>query len=446
MLFKRLALALTLFPLFSFANVFELNSFSENERGYLFEIHGSNTIGAKLAPALIESWFKTNGAIEVNTTNTNIENEKVVTATFEAGVTAEVFVAAHGSGTGFKQMQTGRGDIAAASRPIKETENALFPSTNLTDFSNELVLAIDGIAVIVNPKNPIENLTIEQVGRIFSGELSNWNEIGGPNTPITVHARDANSGTFDTFNSLVLKRGFSLAKAAVRYESNDKLSDIIASNVGAIGFTSLASINRSKSVAIIDGESSPMLPMTSIIATEDYPLARRLYLYQLNTNNPYVTDFFEFAKTSEGQNQVANIGFVSQNLNEIEMTLEGELPAGYSFITRHSNRITTNFRFKPGTKTLDNKALDDLQRLADLMKQPGNENRKILLMGFSNKQKDEFKARLLSETRVIAVKRELQKYGVVSSALTGYGQINPVASNKDIKYALRNQRVEVWIR
>jgi phosphate transport system substrate-binding protein len=80
------------------------------------------------------------------------------------------------------------------------------------------------------------------------------------------------------------------------------------------------------------------------------------------------------------------------------------------------------------------------------MSRPENQSRKLFLIGFSNKQKDEFKARLMSEARVISVKRELQKHGITSSALTGYGQVNPVASNDDLKYALRNQRVEVWIR
>lgn len=90
--------------------------------------------------------------------------------------------------------------------------------------------------------------------------------------------------------------------------------------------------------------------------------------------------------------------------------------------------------------------MDDLLRLAEFMSRVENQNRKLILIGFSAQQRNEFKARLLSEARVNQVKRALSAAGVESSALTGYGQINPVASNIDPKYALRNQRVEVWIR
>jgi phosphate transport system substrate-binding protein len=220
----------------------------------------------------------------------------------------------------------------------------------------------------------------------------------------------------------------------------------VAQTPGAIGFTSLASINTAKAVRIADGESAAMAPEQAVIATEDYPLARRLYLYQVNSNNAFAKDLLAYAKSQKGQNVVKGVGFVSQNLTELPMEVQGEIPAGYAFITENSNRLTTNFRFRADSKELDNKALDDLQRLADFMALPENEGRKLILIGFSDKQRDEFKARLQSEARVIKVKRELSKFGVNSSALTGYGEINPVASNQDSKYALRNQRVEVWIR
>jgi len=427
------------------ANVFDELTHTSNERGYLFEIHGSNTIGAELAPSLIEGWLEDNSfsAIETMTTDTN---EKEVSGISSTGETVKVFIAAHGSGTGFKKALANQADIAAASRPVKQSENDLFPKINLPDFETEVVLAIDGLAVIINPGIKIDELSINQVGRLFSGQITNWRELGGPNIAVSVHARDNNSGTYDTFKTLVLTRGFKLANTTVRYESNDVLSTMVTNTVGAIGFTSLASIGQSKAVKIMDGEASPIAPSYSAIATEDYPLARRLYLYQMNNKNRYALDFLSYVKTNKGQQIVGAVGFVSQNLQELTMKITGQLPAGYTFVTEKSKRITTNFRFNPNTKTLDNKAIDDLHRLAAYMNHPENITRRLILIGFSNQQKDEFKARLLSESRVIFVKRELGNLGVTASALTGYGQINPVASNDDLRYSLRNQRVEVWIR
>ncbi|EAR09736.1 substrate-binding domain-containing protein [Reinekea blandensis] len=428
------------------ADVFDDHPIQLNERGYLFEMHGSNTIGAALAPALIQSWLVSHGFEQLNSRMTSVPNERIISARSPTGDNIQIFVAAHGSGTGFAQIQAGHADIAAASRPAKDSENALFPDVDVTTAQSELVLAIDGIAVIVHPALDLESLSIQQIGQLFSGQIQNWNQIGGPNLPVSVHARDNQSGTYDTFNTLVLKRGYDLTADAARYESNDVLSATVSSTPGAIGFTSLASIGEANAVAVIDGDSTPMRPQNATIATEDYPLARRLYLYEINSANAFVLDFLRFARSQAGQQVVAQTGFVSQNLQSMPMPVSGTLPAGYTFISENSERITTNFRFRPGTNHLDNKAMDDLDRLAAFMARPENKDRKLILIGFSDQQNNEFRAQLVSEARVIQVKRALAEKGIQSSALTGYGHLNPVASNVDPKYALRNQRIEVWIR
>ena len=444
---KRVLLVLfLLLPALSFSSIFSGTEIPVNNRGHLFEIHGSNTIGAALAPALVEGWMVENGLTAVTTVPTAVDNEKLVTGYTLNDEKITVFIAAHGSGTGFKQIKNGSADIAAASRPVKKSENDLFDKIDLTKNPYETVVAIDGIAVITHPDIPINDLTIEQVGQLFSGEISNWQQLDGPDLAVTVYARDDRSGTYDTFKNLVLKRGYQLTKKARRYESNDHLSAAVSSTPGAIGFTSLASVHDAKAIRIADGDSAPMPPEHTNIATEDYPLARRLYFYQADSQNPFVESFLSFAKSSEGQDVVDKVGFISQNLDELPMTVADKLPRGYTFLTENSKRVTTNFRFVSGTLELDNKGKDDIYRLAEYMAKPENQDRKILLIGFSEAQHDELQARLLSEVRVIAVKRQLAAVGVVSSAVTGYGEINPVASNANIKYALRNQRVEVWIR
>jgi phosphate transport system substrate-binding protein len=433
-------------PLSAHSTVFDNTPLNTNKYGYLFEIHGSNTIGAELAPNLLTTWLSIHHFTGIEIAETSTKNERIITATSPKNDNIKIFVAAHGSGTGFEQIVAGRADIAAASRPIKNAENDLFPESDLTQFTNETVLAIDGLAIIIHPNINIDHLTVKQVGQLFSGEVSNWNQIGGPNLAVKVHARDNQSGTFDTFNALVLTRGFSLVDSAVRYESNAKLSERVATEPGSIGFTALATINSAKAIAIIDGSSQPMQPIATTIATEDYPLSRRLYLYHNNTSNKFAADFLAFVKSQQGQNIVADTGFVSQNLSSLNLKLSGDLPTGYKFMTERSQRVTTNFRFIPGEKGLDNKALDDLIRIRDFMALPENINRSIILVGFVDKQTSEFRARLLSEARVNKVKQQLSTVGITANAMTGYGEINPVADNTDEKFALRNQRVEVWIR
>ena len=89
----------------------------------------------------------------------------------------------------------------------------------------EQVIAIDGLAIVVHPGNPVDSLTTAQLARLFAGEIRNWRELGGQDLPVRLHARDDRSGTYDTFNELVLARqGKSLWSDARRYESNDELS------------------------------------------------------------------------------------------------------------------------------------------------------------------------------------------------------------------------------
>ena len=160
---------------------------------------------------------------------------------------------------------------------------------NLRAPGNEHVLALDGLAVIVNPDNPVKQLTLDQIARIFSGEFTNWKDVSlnGLDRPIKVHARDNKSGTYDTFVALVLappdqpKR--QLTPQATRYESSESLSDAVAKDPGAIGFIGLPYINKNHPLNIASTCGLLSGPSKFTVKTEEYPLARRLYLYTIGT-------------------------------------------------------------------------------------------------------------------------------------------------------------------
>ena len=148
------------------------------------EIHGSNTIGARLAPALIEGYLEAQGGTGIATRPGKVDNEQVVTGNL-AGRPFEAKVAAHGSGTGFSGLKSGESDIAAASRPAKEKEIALLAGmADLRDKASEHVIAIDGLAILVHSDNPISALDKKTLARIFAGEITNWKMLGGPDHAI----------------------------------------------------------------------------------------------------------------------------------------------------------------------------------------------------------------------------------------------------------------------
>jgi phosphate transport system substrate-binding protein len=224
------------------------------------EIHGSNTVGATLAPMLVSGYLQQLGDSNPSSRPTGEENEQILSVN-AGGRNLSVLVAAHGSSTGFRTLASGQAGIWASSRPVKPSEaEQVRMRADLTALESEHVIAIDGLAILVHPSNPINQLSIDTIGRIFAGDIRNWAELGGSNRPISLYARDDRSGTWDTFKSLVLGKDYQLDASALRYESNDQLSDDVSRDPGGIGFSGLASVRRSKLVAVSDGDAPALRP------------------------------------------------------------------------------------------------------------------------------------------------------------------------------------------
>ncbi|MCQ4303524.1 hypothetical protein C1170_18090 [Stutzerimonas frequens] len=413
----------------------------------ILRIHGSNTVGAKLAPMLVAGLFEAKGLQSVRIAPAGKENEQRVTALDERGKTIQALVAAHGTGTGFAGLKDGTADLAAASRPIKQSEaQSLAALGDMRSAESEQVIAIDGLAVIVHPDNPVQSLSVEQVARLFSGEIANWRELGGANAAVELHARDDQSGTYDTFKELVLgSQGKTLATNATRYESNDALSLAVSRRNGAIGFVGLASVGKSKALAITDGDSQPMPPTTALVATEDYPLSRRLFLYaDPQKQSKWTREFLTFVHSPAGQAIVEKSGYVAQAIAPIRLPAQAAMPAAYQQLAREAQRLTVNFRFAEGSAQLDNKAQRDVQRLIDYLNSHDKQMNAAVLVGFGDARNDPARTALLSKLRAMAVRRELARGGILVKEINGLGDQLPVASNSEAG-RIKNRRVEVWV-
>lgn len=418
------------------------------EQGPVLRIQGSNTIGAALGPALVEGLMREQGLLKVHTETPDRANEQRIVGQTSQGQRVVIEVAAHGSSTGFSALKNASADLAASSRPIKDSEVAdLKALGDLKSPAAEQVIAIDGLAIILHPQNPLNQLNTEQLARIFSGEAATWEDVGGSGGPIHLYARDDQSGTYDTFKELVLsRRGKALNSAAKRFESSEQLSDAVSLDPQGIGFIGLPYVRQAKAVAIVDGQSQAMLPLNSLIATEDYPLSRRLFFYLPPTGkNPWAQALVTFAQSSKGQAIVAANGFIAQTVQAMSVTPNALMPEGYQALSRHAQRLSVNFRFEEGSATLDNKARQDLARVLDYIKQHDKANREVTLVGFGDAKSDAARADLLSKLRAMAVRRELVKSGVVFREIRGFGAEMPVAANSGDEGRIKNRRVEVWV-
>ncbi|MCJ1888076.1 phosphate ABC transporter substrate-binding/OmpA family protein [Pseudomonas sp. LA21] len=414
----------------------------------VLRIQGSNTIGAHLLPELVKGLLVSEGYSNVTAQPGTAENEQRIIGRSQDGREAIVDLAAHGSSTGFVALKDNSAELATASRPIKDAEAAgLSASGNLRSAKAEQVIGIDGLAIIVNPANALEELTTDNLARVFSGEVKTWEELGGRGGAIRLYARDDNSGTFDTFKELVLaSHGKTLANGAQRFESSDQLSAQVSADPQGIGFVGLSSIQKAKALRIADGNSLAMPPSTTLIATEDYPLSRRLYLYMKpEESNRWAHALLQFAQGDQGQALVSTSGFVGQRVQAVKMAPRAGMPEAYQTLARDARRLSVNFRFREGSATLDNKAQRDVDRLLAYLQQNGKMNKQAVLVGFGDPKQDPARAELLSKLRAMAVRRELAKDGVIFREISGMGDALPVAANNDDDGRVKNRRVEVWV-
>ncbi|WP_298189439.1 phosphate ABC transporter substrate-binding/OmpA family protein [uncultured Pseudomonas sp.] len=414
----------------------------------VLRIQGSNTIGAKLGPALVKGLFEEQGLSAIRIEAGALENEQRISAKTADGRSVSIDVAAHGSGTGFTSLAEGSAELAASSRPIKDSEAANLQALgDLKSPAAEQIIALDGLAIILHPGNPISALNTVQLAQIFAGELSDWAQLGAPAGEINIYARDDQSGTYDTFKELVLSaNGKALASNAKRFESSERLSDAVSQDPQGIGFIGLPYIRQAKALAIAAGDSQPMLPSLTLIATEDYPLSRRLFLYnQPQLSNPWARALVQFAHSPRGQAIVEQSGFIAQTVQAVNIPAHAQMPASYQTLAQHAQRLSVNFRFQEGSASLDNKARRDLNRLLAYLREQNKLQGSVVLVGFGDAKADPARAELLSKLRAMAVRRELSKGGVIFRDIIGLGDELPVATNSADDGRIKNRRVEVWV-
>ncbi len=415
----------------------------------LFRLHGSNTIGAKLAPALVRGWLQDNGFTQIHTLENNRQEVTIVSRN-KAGERKVVEIKSHGSATSFDSLKRQAAEIGMSSRPIKKKENnTLKAFGEMTRQGVEFVIGLDGIAVIVHSKNPLMQLEKSVIRKIFSGEITRWKTIDkNLDGKIQVYARDNKSGTFDTFKALVMGKKTSLVKTALRYESNDKLSDDVANDRYAIGFVGLPSVRHAKSLGVAESGTEAKQPLKFDVATEDYALARRLFLYVPALNSSlHVKSFIDFSESAAGQTIVDENGFISQNLTLKSVKSDSRFPEEYLKLTQNSQRLSLNFRFKKGTTKPDNKAMRDIQRLVEFLSRKENKRKRIMLFGFAESSESHPAFSIdLSTYRVDWVADLLVHNGLDPVRVRAYGDAIPVASNEDAGGRHKNRRVEVWLR
>ncbi|MBF0485715.1 MAG: phosphate ABC transporter substrate-binding protein [Candidatus Omnitrophica bacterium] len=217
---------------------------------------------------------------------------------------ADISVRGGGSGVGISSLLDGTCSIGDSSRPIKDSE--LDKARTYGKDIKAHVIAMDGIAVIVNSANSISALTKKQLKDIFTGKVSDWSEVGGTAGKIVAVSRDSSSGTFEAFGTLALG-GQKVRSDAVMQASNQAVASTVERTPGAIGYVGLGFL--SSSVKALD--FAGITPSKEMVLSGKYALGRPLFMYTNGEPQGLVKDFIDFVKSPEGQKIVDQEGFVA---------------------------------------------------------------------------------------------------------------------------------------
>lgn len=400
-------------------------------------IHGSNTVGERLMPALVEAWLKDQGFADPAHEPQAVDERLLRASRGSSRMTVELH--SHGSSTGFADLEGRRADLAMSSRPIHADERRRLGGVR------EVVIALDGVAIIVHPSNPVRRIDLGDLRRVFTGEFGDWSQLGGRGGRIALHARDERSGTFDIFRGLVLGSA-QLSARALRYESTEALAAAVTRDPNAIGFVGLAGIQGARALAVADGADA-RLPNTREVAVEDYALARRLFLYAPMQEDAQLESLLAFALSDAGQRIVEETGFVSQRVQAFVPELPTHAPAEYLSLVQGARRLSLNLRFDEGSVQPDSKALADLDRLAEFMRQPAQQGRFLLLVGFVDaRETSPLQAEMLSNDRADQVADRMEALGLRPRTVRGLGGRLLLSTDDSPRGRARNRRVEVWLR
>jgi len=223
-----------------------------------------------------------------------------------------------GSGTGIASLVNGTVDIANASRQIKSSEIDLAREQGVEPV--EHIIARDAIAVIVNPENPVSELTLQQISDMYSGVYTNWSEVGGEDRPIVRLSRETNSGTHVYFLETVLRLGIKDSETlfstnTLLLPSSEGIIAEVRQNPNAIGYDGLGYVPEDLKVIAIAPEvgDAYILPSVATVNSGTYPIARDLYMYTNGEPTGVVAEYLDWIMGVDAQQIVKDLGFVPIN-------------------------------------------------------------------------------------------------------------------------------------
>ncbi len=433
------------------------------------KIAGSDIIGLELMPQLIAGYASSMNATadmqaeDAQTTLSIVEPNGATRASYQVTSTT--------SNDAFEALSAGEAEIGMTSRKISPAEARVLNRAGAGDMADperEHIVAVDSVVAITHPDNPVDTLSVDDLEKIYSGQIRNWSRLGGPDLPIVLVSREDGSGIRSALEEgLFAGKRARVANGALIATDTKTAVSMVNKNPGALGYVSSAFKGDTKPMSLVNECGMTLTPDAFSAKTEEYAFQRRLYLYNRGDNlSEDAASFLDYATSAEADALVSEAGFTNFGVAVREQPLDGARARamfnpnvqGYEMETIHKmllsmmdhDRLSTTFRFRTGSTTLDARGQVDMDRLTTYLEEmPAGT--KVVFVGFSDNVGSFSKNRDLSEGRAEQVKKALAAFAGdrlkgISLAHTGYGEVAPTACNTAEKGRRMNRRVEVWIQ
>ncbi len=341
---------------------------------------------------------------------------------------------------------------------------------DMTDRNRSRVLALDAMVPVVAPGNPVKAISMPDLAAAFSGQLTNWSDLGGPDAPIALHLPDAGSGLSQAVEDRLLRPvGLDVAAGITRHRVASDLSRVVTTDPFALGLASFAEIGNARMLTLTGRCGFTLEATRRTIKTEDYPLTSPMFLYMPARRLPKVArEFLAYLRGPAAQIVIRRVGFVDQAPEEIPVNRQGDrfanaIASAGPEVTldeiqrmvstlRPKARLTTSFRFETGSSRLDAQSRSNVAQLARALEAGVYDARALSFVGFSDGEGPAPANLQIARRRATAVRdavmaaAETISPDQVDLRIEAYGEAMPMACDDSAWGRQVNRRVEVWVQ
>ncbi|WP_369935607.1 substrate-binding domain-containing protein [Xanthomonas tesorieronis] len=414
-------------------------------------VHGSNSIGAQLMPALVESWLQSIGYRQIQRRRVDAATLEISALRDDAPLVVEIGGA--GSAAGFADLIRGDAELAMLARaPDARERDAAWQLGDLSSPDQNFVLALDGVRVLVAADNPLASLSVAQLRDILSGRLTRWSQLGGADLPIDVQRNAERSGVGDFLRERLSLPATARAASQHIHSSLADTAQAVTGHPSALAIVALTTPlpAGTRALAIADGGIA-VLPTPANIRGEDYPLVQRYSLYGGQMMSALGRSLALYSVGAQAQQVVRRIGPIpmsiapdpSQTASPGTRQTDAYLQAGAG-----GQRLTTTLRFSLQSlnSMFEARSAQDLDRVIAYMQQPAMRGRALGVIGFATPDTaNRLYPTIASNDRADVVAAYLSQRGIVVKRARGLGATRPLVGGEDAAAKARNERVEIWL-